>query len=321
MTMKTIAKETLRHCCLVVGRNNLYRASRFLMHAARGDIANNPLSNGETMVQEVALRTAIPPATILDVGANVGEWTGDLLAISSDLHIPSRVYSFEPCLETFALLSARVGKWPNVTLINEACSRRPGTGIIHVYGSGFGTNSLAEPIDDHRSVSEEVHLTTIDLYCEANAIKKIDLLKIDAEGHDFEVIAGASEMLARQAVRILQFEYNQRWIGSRNYLRDVFSYLTPKGYAIGKLTDQQVEFYPYWKWELETYTEGNYVACLQHDMQQFLCCEPTWLSFSQDCLIRPKAYAAESTPGVICSEAIQKDITHDTGKGKRLSAR
>jgi FkbM family methyltransferase len=235
------------------------------------------------MVQTVALRTAGLPATILDVGANVGEWTSDLLAISNNLHIPCRVYSFEPCLETFALLSARVGGCPNVTLINNACSSRPGTATMHVYGSGFGTNSLAEPIDDRGTISEEVHLTTIDLYCETNAIKSIDLLKIDAEGHDFEVITGASEMLVRQAIRIIQFEYNQRWIGSRNYLRDVFSFLTPKGYVVGKLTGEQVEFYPYWKWELETYTEGNYVACLQHDMRQFRCSEPNWLAFGSNC--------------------------------------
>ena len=159
---------------------------------------------------------------------------------------------------------------------------------MHVYGSGFGTNSLSEPIDDHGAVSEEVQLTTIDLHCKINAIEIIDLLKIDAEGHDFEVIAGASEMLDRGAIRILQFEYNQRWLGSRNYLRDVFSFLTPKGYMIGKLSGSHVEFYPHWRWELETYTEGNYVACSEHDMRNFRCSEPNWLSFSRACVPGPK---------------------------------
>ena len=288
MEMKKIAKDALRRCSRLVGRRNLYRASCFLMHAARGDVANDPLLNGEVMGKTVALRTAVPPATIFDVGANVGEWTRDLLDISESLQIPSRVYAFEPCGETFARLSDRAGNWPNVTLINKGCSRRAGTATMHVYGSGFGTNSLAEPIDDLVAVSEEVQLTTIDLYCKANTIDKIDLLKIDAEGYDFEVIAGASEMLDRQAVRILQFEYNHRWIGSRNYLRDVFSFLIPKGYAIGKLAGSHVEFYAYWRWELETYTEGNYIACSEHDVQQFRRCEPNWLSFRRHCFPGPK---------------------------------
>ena len=38
------------------------------------------------------------------------------------------------------------------------------------------------------------------------------------------MIAGASEMLDKGAIRILQFEYNHRWMGTRNYLRDVFSW-------------------------------------------------------------------------------------------------
>ena len=154
---------------------------------------------------------------------------------------------------------------------------------MHVYGSGAGTNSLAEPIDGGKTVSEEVQLTTIDSYCEANGIKVIDLLKVDAEGHDFEVIAGASRMLSMQAVKILQFEYNHRWIGCRNYLRDVFSFLNPKGYLIGKLTGLGVEFYPYWQWELENWTEGNFVACLQRDAQHLHGYESAWLSFSRDC--------------------------------------
>jgi len=291
-----IAKDVLRQFVVLVGRRNLYRTSRFLMRAARGDVANDPLSNGERIVQTVALRTAVPPVTVFDVGANVGGWTSNLLDISASLQIPPRIYAFEPCRETFAQLSDRAGKWPKVTLINKGCSRHAGTARMHVYGSGFGTNSLVEPIDDHRAVSEEVSLTTIDLYCNINAIDKIDLLKIDAEGHDFEVIAGASGMLDRQAVRILQFEYNHRWIGSRKYLRDVFSFLIPKGYTIGKLVGSHVEFYSYWQWELETYTEGNYVACSQHDAQQFRRCEPNWLSFRRDCLPGTKARSADLPP-------------------------
>jgi len=144
---------------------------------------------------------------------------------------------------------------------------------------GVGTNSLAEPTDDNGWQSEEVRLTTVDLYCEANSITEVHLLKIDAEGHDFEVIAGASKMFDRHAIRVLQFEYNHRWIGSRNYLRDVFAFLNPKGYTIGKLTGAQVEFYPNWQWELESYVEGNYIACSHEDTSSFHPSTPDWISF------------------------------------------
>jgi FkbM family methyltransferase len=259
------------------------------MYTARGDVENSPRSNGESMVTTVALGTAASPATIFDVGANVGDWTANLLEISDTIQIQTRVHAFEPCLGTFSQLAERLGRNSSVILINKACSRRAGTAIMHVLESGAGTNSLADSIDDRRTVSEEVQLTTIDLYCEANNIEIIDLLKIDAEGHDFEVIAGASDMLDRHAVRILQFEYNQRWIGNRNYLRDVFLFLIPKGYIIGKLIGSRVECYRYWQWELETWAEGNYVVFTQRDAQHFHCYESAWLSFSRDCDLRVKA--------------------------------
>ena len=59
----------------------------------------------------------------------------------------------------------------------------------------------------------------------------------------------------------MQFEYNHRWVFARAYLRDAFDLLTGLGYRIGKLTPKGVEFYPGWDAELETFVEGNYVAC------------------------------------------------------------
>jgi hypothetical protein len=38
--------------------------------------------------------------------------------------------------------------------------------------------------------------------------------------------------------------------------------LAPLGYSLGKLTPRGVEFYPGWDAELETFVEGNYVACV-----------------------------------------------------------
>jgi len=268
-------KDTLRRFSLLVGRRNLYRASRFLMRTARGDVANDPAVNGERTTQEAALRVSVPPVTIFDVGANMGEWSASLLESAHNQHV--NVHAFEPCSETFALLSERLASSPEVTLVNKACSQQAGTATMYVFGAGAGTNSLGEPVDGRIATKEEVQVTTIDLYCKHNNIGKIDLLKIDAEGHDFQVISGASEMLDRVAIRFLQFEYNFRWIACRSYLRDAFELLTAKGYRIGKLTGAQVEFYPSWHWELENWTEGNYVACREQDMHCFSRREPAWL--------------------------------------------
>jgi hypothetical protein len=48
---------------------------------------------------------------------------------------------------------------------------------------------------------------------------------------------------------------------SRSFLCDAFDLLRPLGYCLGKLTPLGVEFYPAWDPDLETFVEGNYVAC------------------------------------------------------------
>jgi hypothetical protein len=87
------------------------------------------------------------------------------------------------------------------------------------------------------------------------------LVKIDTEGHDLAVLRGARTLLAGQNIAVVQFEYNHRWVYARAFLRDAIGLLAGFGYRVGKLTPKGVEFYPGWDADLETFVEGNYVAC------------------------------------------------------------
>ena len=63
------------------------------------------------------------------------------------------------------------------------------------------------------------------------------------------------------AIDLIQFEYSFRWINARHFLKDAFDFLIPLGYQIGKVTPQGIEFYEEWQPELESFKEGNYLAC------------------------------------------------------------
>ena len=45
--------------------------------------------------------------------------------------------------------------------------------------------------------SEIVNVTSIDSFCKKKNIDKIDLLKIDTEGHEAKVLKGANKMLKK----------------------------------------------------------------------------------------------------------------------------
>jgi FkbM family methyltransferase len=249
--------------CRAVGRRNVVRASRFVLYRARLDVQNDLRTNGELSLQRwiLELPRAGPELDVIDVGANIGRWSTAMLFAAeqagrlNDL----RLHAFEPSSYTFALLSEALAGH-RVRMHQAALSDRLGSAALYVTAPGAGTNSLHAPhgVD---SPAETVVTTTLDSYAEQVGLNTVTLIKIDAEGHDLAVLRGARELFAKQRISVAQFEYNHRWVYARAFLRDAFELLEPHGYTLGKLSPRGVEFYPGWEPELETFVEGNYVAC------------------------------------------------------------
>ncbi len=80
-----------------------------------------------------------------------------------------------------------------------------------------------------------IETLTIDEFARRRAIEKIDFLKIDAEGYDPLVLAGAGELLSRSAIDLLMFEYNCTWIETRTFLRDVVERFEKLPYQLFRL--------------------------------------------------------------------------------------
>jgi len=252
--------------CGITGRRYVVRASRFVLLRARRDVRNDPTVNGEGLLQQwvVGLTPRLGRICVVDVGANVGLWSEAMLSAArqagrlADLDL----HAFEPSAFTFALLSATLRE-KGVTLVRMAMSDQTGWAVLHVVAPGAGTNSLHSPAyADSDMATEKVPVTTLEAYADRTGLDHITLLKVDAEGHDLAVLRGALLLFGKQRISVVQFEYNHRWINARCFLRDAFDLLQPLGYRIGKLTSAGVEFYPRWDADLETFTEGNYVACL-----------------------------------------------------------
>ncbi len=223
-------------------------------------------SNGESMVQDRVLSSHRGATfTAFDVGANIGEWTRLLLTNPHAKDHLLRVHAFEPASLTFDRLAANLlPEFSDQLVVNRcALSDHIGSGVLYKVHELAGSNSLhgvAGTVDG--LVPEAIELSTLDEYCRRSDISQIDLLKIDAEGHDRLVLGGAKELLKRGAIEVIQFEYNHRWIGARCYLKDAFDDLLPLGYGIGKVTPRAIEWYSEWHPELETFREGNYLAVL-----------------------------------------------------------
>jgi len=264
-SMRTAATTATDVACRVAGRRRVIRTARFVLRRARLDVRNDLRTNGESLLQEwvLALSPSGEVVNVIDVGANVGRWSRSMLAAARragrlgdlDLH------AFEPSSYTFGRLSEALAD-ERVSLKQVALCDRSGSATLHVVAPGAGTNSLHRPYREPAgTATEQVATTTLDAFVAESGLGHVTLVKIDTEGHDLAVLKGARGLLADQRISVTQFEYNHRWVYARSFLCDAFELLEPFGYQVGKLTPRGVEFYPHWDTDLETFVEGNYVAC------------------------------------------------------------
>ena len=253
----------------IFGRRLLARAGRFLYLGARRELTNSPDVNGEyALIRAVSqqIHGTASRHICFDVGANLGDWSAELLTAMDDTDVI--LYPFEPAPAQHAHISARlkaeiaIGR---VIVQKLALAAAPGTTRFLVTGDDSGNNAIATSNAVVSGQSITVELDTVDRFCDRNALNMVTFIKVDTEGNDYNVIAGASHMLAAGAIGVLQFEYNWRWVAFGHMLREVFNAVERLDYAVAQVTQEGLEVHADWHPELERFFETNF-ALIRTDM-------------------------------------------------------
>lgn len=145
--------------------------------------------------------------TFIDVGANVGLYTGIALSKKGD----GRILAIEPHRESRSFLQKTIlsnagGRPANSVLVCElAASDRRGTLKLYKNSQNKGDNRIyPDPLLDEE---EAVSTDTLDNICGARGIVSVDFLKIDVQGAEAKVIGGAAQLLQNSADCILMTEF------------------------------------------------------------------------------------------------------------------
>jgi FkbM family methyltransferase len=196
-------------------------------------------------------------AVLFDVGANVGDWTRMAKAILPQ----ATVHCFEMNPSTAEILGLNCNDLVRTHIHPVGLGDHAHTAQFHCYeGEQSVLSSLRANLHPRFQPSRrQASILTGDSFCTENSIRKIDLLKIDAEGADYEVLSGFSEMLSSRSISMIQFEHE----GGR-YIRDFYDLLTPYGYVIGKLYANYVDFRTH-DIDMERFLGPNYVAIPQNE--------------------------------------------------------
>lgn len=192
--------------------------------------------------------------TIFDVGANIGEWARMVVPTQS----ATRIHCFEPVPEVFLRLidnTHDVPVMPNPFGLSSQCEIRD---MLFDHDN----DRLTTPCLELVRVSPEIRsLIMLDgqSYCASRKIETIDFLKIDTEGHEYQVLKGMGEVLENSKIGVIQFEYGYANILTKDLLIDFYKLLNPFNYTIGKLSPDGVDFRTYGLLD-EDFKGPNYVA-------------------------------------------------------------
>ena len=189
-----------------------------------------------------AIPSDITPQTILDVGANEGK-----VAEAALRSYPNcKIICFEPVSGTFQALQKRLALYGDrVVYFNEALSDVNSKGEINLTNFN-GANSIQAQPDFHkffnphvREIGKEViTLSRLDDIASKLPTQKIDLMKIDVEGHELKVLQGGAKFIQKNVDTIiveLSLMRDASW--SQQAVFEIFALMKELGFALLNIFD------------------------------------------------------------------------------------
>ena len=180
------------------------RHGRMIVLARDVYIGRSLVEYGEWTEAEIALLTQLvrPGDDVIDAGANIGAHT---LPLAARIAAPEgtrsgEVYAFEPQTAIFQLLATNcvLNDLTNVRLYNEGCAAQRGEIEIaepdYAGTQNFGGLSLATLAQGASTRRRKVPVRPLDETYDGDRLR---LIKIDVEGMEAQVLAGAAHMIAR----------------------------------------------------------------------------------------------------------------------------
>ncbi len=135
-----------------------------------------------------------PGMVFFDVGSNVGYYT---LLAAPIVGKHGKVHAFEPVSEQHADLRANVERnnLQNVVPERLIITDRAGTMEINLGAEDNAGTASVNLVYRESRPTERVDCTTLDDYLRARGVTRLDVLKIDVEGHEPFVLRGMTETL------------------------------------------------------------------------------------------------------------------------------
>lgn len=191
--------------------------------ASLGVYLNDGFSDKDTA--QLFLDYLRPGMVAVDCGAHIGEYT---LLFASLVGPEGQVHAFEPDLRVYSVLRENIESngLSNIFAWQKALAQIDGEAEF-LLAADPTSSSLAHLDRIEKAKKMKVVVTSLDTYAQQQRLTHVDALKVDVEGAEDEVLAGAEWLLSQFSPGLIEIE-----IENRNGPGPVVERLRSHGYSI-----------------------------------------------------------------------------------------
>jgi FkbM family methyltransferase len=215
-------------------KNNMRRAQKLAQIASRPAFWPALRRRIYPAIEHVSLFEAVQFDTIIDVGANVGQFAIVAHALNRD----AIIHSFEPIGACHARIVDLARDYPRIRPRKAALGAQDGEATINL-ASSLGSSSLLpfdpKSQDVYPNITsggkETILVRTLDGELSAEDLRGRTLLKLDVQGFELEALKGGPATLARVDMVYLEASFVSLYAG-QPLADEVIDFMNASGFAL-----------------------------------------------------------------------------------------
>ncbi|MFK7001357.1 FkbM family methyltransferase [Flavobacterium oreochromis] len=201
-------------------------------------------------------------SVFVDIGTNKG-----IYLYQAEKKIKSgKIFGFEP---NESLVNYIQPLFPKIKLFSLAVSSITGTSVLHIPKKGNGLQDTRASLEDMGDNVEKIEIKTITLddWVIQNNIEKLDLVKIDVEGHEFDTIKGSKKVLEiLKPTFIIEIELRH----AHYPINEIFNFIKSFNYEVFYFDRKSLSLKPFQVSKMEVFQKDDYLNDFNKYINNFI---------------------------------------------------